>query len=466
MAISAIAIIEMFLYFVRAIAVLTALSTHLNADRVGSSASTQRSESIIITGDFDFSVFSTGQPLNFRNELLLAKLRGNTQEYETLFARYLQQRSAKTSVAKREAGEVGCRKRKAAGGENGDPNKKGGSRAQQQASGQAGSRAGGVEQKRRAGEAGHVEQKRKAGEAGSRAGGVEQKRKANQAGGVEQKRKAGEAGNVELKRKAGGAGGRTSGTSRAAESGRRRGYGDQDVLQRGTKVPQARFAHIVNRIACVVSKSVKDALATGVGTADKPESLYSRRMLNQDLDAGYIRIEHAASNGASDEFNDNVRAPIDDLSDEDNSREGDEPEYFSSMARDDLSDRDGYMADPASDVDSPRSAHMAIGDMSDGDGPMSPVSSDGRVRPPKARPNLYDLLRQIESSDDDVSQRVAQAACDSDTSGSDHAVDDEDGSDSEVSMRCDFVDSMAAESRSVQSDEGATSADSDACATD
>ena len=124
------------------------------------------------------------------------------------------------------------------------------------------------------------------------------------------------------------------------------------------------------------------------------------------------------------------------------------------------------MADRASDVDSPRSTHMAIDDMSDGDGPMSPVSSDGRVRPTKARPNLYDLLRQIDSSDDDVSQRVAQAACDSDTSGSDHAVDDEDGSDSEVSMRCEFVDSMAAESRSVQSDEGATSADSDACATD
>jgi hypothetical protein len=236
-----------------------------------------------------------------------------------------------------------------------DPNKKGGSRPQQQAAGQAGSRAGGVEQKRKAGQvggkAGDVEQKRKAGEAGSRAGGVEQKRKAGEAGsraaGVEQKRKAGEAGSlaggVAQKCKAG----QTSGTSRAAKSGQRRGYGDQDVLQRGTKAPQARFAHIVNRIACVVGKSVKDALATGVGTADKPECLYSRRMLNQDLDAGYIRIEHAASNGASDEFDDNVRAPIDDLSDEDNSREGDEPEYFSSMARDDLSDRDGYMADPA-----------------------------------------------------------------------------------------------------------------------
>ena len=68
---------------------------------------------------------------------------------------------------------------------------------------------------------------------------------------------------------------------------------------------------------------MKDALATGVGTADKPESLYSRRLLNQDLDAGYIRIEHPASNGASDEFDDNVRAPIDDLSD--TSRTGGQP---------------------------------------------------------------------------------------------------------------------------------------------
>jgi hypothetical protein len=263
-----------------------------------------------------------------------------------------------------------------------------------------------------------------------------------------------------MKRKAG----RASGTSRAAGSGRRRGYGDQDVLQRGTKVPQARFAHIVNRIVCVVGRSVKDALATGVGTADKPESLYSRRMLNQDLDADYIRIEHTASNGAADEFDVSrgVRAPIDDLSDEASSRELDEPEYFSSVALDDLSDRDGYMAyrDPASDVDSPRSAHMAIDDMSDGDGPMSPVSSDGRVRPPKARPNVYDLLRQIENSDDDVSpsRRVAQAACDSDTSGTDHAVDDEDGSDSEVSMRCEFVDSMAVESRSARHSTGLSTA--------
>ena len=34
-----------------------------------------------------------------------------------------------------------------------------------------------------------------------------------------------------------------------------------------------------------------------------------------------IRIEHPASNGSADEFDDNVRAPIDDLSDEDTTRE-------------------------------------------------------------------------------------------------------------------------------------------------
>ena len=37
----------------------------------------------------------------------------------------------------------------------------------------------------------------------------------------------------------------------------------------------ARFAHIANRIGCVVGRAVEDALATKVGTADKPERLYS-----------------------------------------------------------------------------------------------------------------------------------------------------------------------------------------------
>ena len=64
-----------------------------------------------------------------------------------------------------------------------------------------------------------------------------------------------------------------------------------------------------------------------------------------------------------------------------------------------------------------------------------------------------------------MSRRVVQA-CDSDVSGSDHAVDDEADSGSEVSMCCKFVDSMAAESRRWHSDEGATIADSDPCETD
>ena len=45
--------------------------------------------------------------------------------------------------------------------------------------------------------------------------------------------------------------------------------------------PHARFAHIANRIGCVVGKAVKDALATKVGTADKPERLYSDGPLPQ-----------------------------------------------------------------------------------------------------------------------------------------------------------------------------------------
>ena len=59
----------------------------------------------------------------------------------------------------------------------------------------------------------------------------------------------------------------------------------------------------------------------------------------------------------------------------------------------------------------------------------------------RGSPSIFDLPQQLESSDDDVSRRLAQAACDSNTSGSDHAV--EDGSGTEESVRCDFLDSMA-----------------------
>ena len=55
---------------------------------------------------------------------------------------------------------------------------------------------------------------------------------------------------------------------------------------------------------------MKDALATRVRTADKPESLHSRRLLNQDLDAGYIRIEHPASDGAAELYVDGLLSPV------------------------------------------------------------------------------------------------------------------------------------------------------------
>ena len=57
----------------------------------------------------------------------------------------------------------------------------------------------------------------------------------------------------------------------------------------------------------MVGKAVKDALATKVGTADKHESRYSRRLLNQDLAASCIRIERAASDGTGDEVDIDVR---------------------------------------------------------------------------------------------------------------------------------------------------------------
>jgi hypothetical protein len=100
-------------------------------------ARTQKSERTIINGDFDFSVFSTGEPLNFRNELLLMKLRRNRQEHEVFFN--MQLRSAGKSEAKRKAGEAGCRKRKVADGK-----RKGESTRQQQAAGKAGGLGGGA----------------------------------------------------------------------------------------------------------------------------------------------------------------------------------------------------------------------------------------------------------------------------------------------------------------------------------
>ena len=115
--------------------------------------------------NFDFGVFGKGTPLNPKNELLLAHLRGD-EDFEEQLVEYHSRAKAKKpkadpksiSSARTLAGQSGDRKRKRAGGENGDHQRKGGDRMQQQAAGREGGRAGDVEDKRKAGRAGNLTQ--------------------------------------------------------------------------------------------------------------------------------------------------------------------------------------------------------------------------------------------------------------------------------------------------------------------
>ena len=85
--------------------------------------------------------------------------------------------------------------------------------------------------------------------------------------------------------------------------------------------------------------------------------------------------------------------------------ERDKSEYDLCVQIDDLFDHDGYLADLASDVDSPRSAHMPSDAMSDDDSLTGPRSSDGMVRQTtRVFPGIFDLLQQLESSHDDECQ--------------------------------------------------------------
>ena len=110
--------------------------------------------------NFDFGVFGKGTPLNPKNELLLAHLRGD-EDFEEQLVEYHSRAKAKKpkadpksiSSARTLAGQSGDRKRKREGGENGDRERKGGDRSQQQAAG----RAADVEEKRAAGRASDVE---------------------------------------------------------------------------------------------------------------------------------------------------------------------------------------------------------------------------------------------------------------------------------------------------------------------
>ena len=174
--------------------------------------------------NFDFGVFGKGTPLNPKNELLLAHLRGD-EDFEEQLVEYHSRANAKKpkadpksiSSSRTLAGQSGDRKRKREGGENGDHQRKGGDRMQQQAAGRAAS----VEDKRKAGRAGDVEDKRKAG----RAGDVEDKRKAG--------RKGGRAGDAEDKRGAG----QTSGLARGASARRRRCQDDDAVISTTASIP-------------------------------------------------------------------------------------------------------------------------------------------------------------------------------------------------------------------------------------
>ena len=124
---------------------------------VGVTRSKRSRNCLIMPSDkFDFGVFGCGKLLNEKNELLLAHLRGDA-DFEENLAKYHRCRKAKKPKA--DAARVssaralaGDRDRKREGGENGDRNRKGGDRAQQQAAGREGGRAGDVEDKRGAGQ--------------------------------------------------------------------------------------------------------------------------------------------------------------------------------------------------------------------------------------------------------------------------------------------------------------------------
>jgi hypothetical protein len=176
--------------------------------------------------NFDFGVFGKGTPLNPKNELLLAHLRGD-EDFEEQLVEYHSRAKAKKpkadpksiSSSRTLAGQSGDRKRKREGGENGDHQRKGGDRMQQQAAGREGGRTGG------------------------RAGDVEDKRKAGRAGDVEDKRKAGRAGDADVKRAAR----RLSGLTRSAAARRLHGHDDAATIAATTNISGSALSATASR---------------------------------------------------------------------------------------------------------------------------------------------------------------------------------------------------------------------------
>jgi len=206
--------------------------------------------------NFDFGVFGKGTPLNPKNELLLAHLRGDEDFEEQLVEYHSRAKATKPkadpksiSSSRTLAGQSGDRKRKRAGGENGDHQRKGGDRVQQQAAGREGGRTGG------------------------RAGDVEDKRKAGRAGDVEDKRGAGQ----------------TSGLARGVAARRRRGQDDDAVISTTASIPGR--ASVRDRIDRAKGMAVRQAIQL---------KLYTTRSLKRDETAGYIRLVRASGENDPD----------------------------------------------------------------------------------------------------------------------------------------------------------------------
>jgi hypothetical protein len=196
--------------------------------------------------NFDFGVFGKGTPLNPKNELLLAHLRGD-EDFEEQLVEHHNRAKAKKPKADRKsisssrtlAGQSGDRKRKRAGGENGDRERKGGDRMQQQAAGREGGRAG------------DVEDKRKAGREGGRAGDAEDKRGAGQ----------------------------TSGLARGAAARRRRGQDDDATIAATANI--SRFSSVRDRVEKANGMTVIQAIELNI---------YTLRTLRSDESAEYIAL--------------------------------------------------------------------------------------------------------------------------------------------------------------------------------
>jgi hypothetical protein len=179
--------------------------------------------------NFDSSVFGEGTPLNPKNELLLAHLRGD-EDFEEQLVEYHSRAKAKKpkadpksiSSSRTLAGQSGDRKRKGAGGESGDHQRKGGDRMQQQA----------------AGRAANVEDKRRAGREGGRAGDVEDKRGAGQ----------------------------TSGLARGVAARRRRGQDDDAAIAATANI--SRFSSVSDRVEKANGMTVIQAIELNIYTAN------------------------------------------------------------------------------------------------------------------------------------------------------------------------------------------------------